>query len=169
MDTQVILQALPEILTQLLAFVIVFWILKRYGFGPILQMIDHRRKTIDDSFADIEKRRSGIDTLEKEYKAKLAQIEQEARTKIQEAANLGTVLARDIQDKARQDAEKIVARAQDEIRHDLEKAKLSMRDELVRVSSLIAEKVLSEKLDPRHHEKMVDQFIKELDGVSKNG
>ena len=103
--------------------------------------------------------------LEKEYRNRLEHIEQEARGKIQEAANVGLALAKDIQEKARQDAQKLIDRAQSEIEQDIAKAKLSFRDDLVELSSLMTEKILSEKIDAREHEKLVDRFIKDLEKV----
>lgn len=165
MDLKVITAALPEIFTQLLAFMAVFWILKRFAFKPILRMIDARRKKIEDEFAGIENQKQNLEGLEKEYRLKLEMIENQARLRIQEAASVGIGLARDIQDKARQDAQKIVDRAKAEIDQDIAKAKISMRGELVELSALISEKIIRERLDEAEHGKLVDQFLKELQKV----
>ena len=165
MDTQVILRAVPEILTQLLAFLIVLWILKKFAFGPILVVIDQRRKVIEDSFSDIDRKKTDLENLEKEYRRKLEHIEEAARVKIQEAANVGLSLSKDIQEKARIDSQKMIERGRAEIEQDLAKAKLSMRDEIVELSSLMTEKILEEKINPQEHEKLVDKFIKELERI----
>ena len=70
-----------------------------------------------------------------------------------------------IQDKARQDSQKLVDRAKAEIEQDITKARLSMRDDIVEISSLITEKVLREKLDAKEQEKLVDKFLKELERI----
>ena len=165
MNTQVILNAVPEILTQLLAFLIVFWILKRFAFRPVLGMLDERRKKIEDEFALIESRKKGLEDLESEYRRKLERIEEAARAKIHEAAAQGSALAKEIQEKARMDAQKMVERAKAEIDQDLAKARLSMRDEIVELSSLMTEKILAEKIDGAEHERLVDKFIKELEKI----
>ncbi len=165
MDIQVILKAAPEIFTQLLAFLIVLWILRKFAFKPVLGIIDQRRKVIEDSFLEIDKKKRDLEDLEKNYRKKLENIEQEARTKIQEAANVGVALAKDIQEKARHDAQKLIDRAKSEIDQDIEKAKLGFRDEIVALSSLMTEKILREKIDAREHEKLVDRFIKDLEKV----
>lgn len=165
MDTQVILNALPEILTQLLAFLIVFLILKAFAFKPVLAMIDQRRKKIEDEFSGLEQKKLGLEELEKEYRLKLEKIEDQARLRIQEAASVGIALARDIQDKARQDAQKMIDRSHAEINQDIAKARLTMRGELVELSALISEKIIRERLDAKEHEKLVDQFLKDLQKV----
>ncbi len=165
MNPQIIIDALPEMVTQLLGFLIVFFILKKFAFGSILGIIDARRKQIEDEFAAAENRKKEIETLENEYKRRLEHIEQEARERIQEASNIGLTLAKDIQDKARQDAQKIFERTQAEIQQDIAKARLSMRNDIVEISSLMTEKILREKLDACEQEKLVDKFIKELEKI----
>ena len=158
-------QILSEIIVQILGFGIVFLILKNLAWKKLLGAIDSRRKSIEDAFSDAEKRKLGLETLEKEYRLKLDRIEEEARAKIQEAAGLGTALARDIQERARQDAQKMIERAAAEIEQDLAKARLTMRDQIVELSSLMTEKILEEKIDPAEHRRLVDKFIKELERI----
>ncbi len=165
MDFKVITEALPEIFTQLLAFLVVFWVLKRFAFKPLLQTIDARRKKIEEEFAGIDQKKQSLEGLEKEYRLKLEKIEDQARLRIQEAANVGIALARDIQDKARQDVQKMVERSHAEISQDIAKARLTMRGELVELSALISEKIIRERLDAKEHEKLVDQFLKDLQKV----
>ncbi len=165
MNPQVIIDAVPEMVTQLLGFLIVFFILKKFAFGSILGIIDARRKQIEDEFAAVEHQKKEMENLEKEYKRRLEHIEQEARERIQEAATIGMALAKDIQEKARQDAQKLFDRTQAEIEQDIAKARLSMRDDIVEISSLITEKILREKLDAREQEKLVDKFIRELERI----
>ncbi len=165
MNPQVFKDAIPEILTQLLGFLVVFFVLKRFAFKSILGIVDLRRKKIEDEFSGLEQKKRGLEDLEKEYRLKLMTIEDQARLKIQEAANVGIALARDIQDKARQDAQKMIDRSHAEIHQDIAKARLSMRGELVELSALISEKIIHEKLDAKEHEKLVDQFLKDLEKV----
>ena len=165
MDPKVIVDALPEMVTQLLGFLIVFFILKKFAFKSILGIIDARRKHIEDEFAAMDGKKKDLEGLEKEYRRRLDHIEQEARAKIQEAAANGAVLAKDIQDKARQDAQKLFERTRAEIEQDIAKARLSMRNDIVEISSLMTEKILREKLDAREHEKLVDKFMKELEHI----
>ena len=96
---------------------------------------------------------------------KLETIEEQARLKIQEAAGQGAELAKDIQERARQDAEKLLSRARAELEQDLAKARLVMRDQIVELSGLMTEKILRETLDAKDHAKLVDRFLKELEKV----
>ncbi|MGH7197936.1 MAG: F0F1 ATP synthase subunit B [Candidatus Omnitrophota bacterium] len=158
-------QILSEIVVQILGFLLVFWLLRTFAWTKLLGMIDARRKKIEEGFQDIDARKGSLDQLELDYRRKLEHIEQEARTKIQEAGKRGSELSKDIQDKARHEAQQMVQRAKEEIERELLKAKLSMRNEIVEISSLMTEKILKEKLDAASHQKLVDQFIREMEKV----
>ena len=158
-------QILSEIFVQIAGFLIVFFVLKSFAWSRLLTMIDNRRKTIEDTFSDLEKRKQGLEALDKEYRHKIDKIEDAARLKIQEAANAGLVIAKETQEKAKIDAQKIIERAKAEIEQDVAKARLSMRDQIVQLSSLMTEKVIREKLNEKEHQKLVDQFIKEIESA----
>lgn len=153
---------ISEIIVQILGFGIVFFVLKKLAWSKLLTAVDDRRKAIEQGFADIEKRKAAMESLEKEYRAKLDKIELEARAKIQEAAATGQVLARDIHEKARQDAEKILVRAQAELEQEVAKARIQMRQDLVGISTLVAERILKEKIDEKAHAKLVERFLDEI-------
>ncbi len=165
MDLNVIKSYIPEMATQLLGFLIVFFILKKFAFASILGVIDARRNKIEHEFADIEKKKRDLEGLEKEYRGRLDKIEQEAREKIQEASKIGQNLAKDIQEAARLDAKRLFERTQADIEQEIAKGRLSLRNEIVEISTMMTEKVLREKLDAREQEKMVDKFLKELEKV----
>ena len=156
---------IKEVIVQIVGFLVVFFVLKKLAWGKLLGAIDARRKTIEDSFLDIEKQKKSLETLEKEYKSRLETIEEASRIKIQEASKIGLSLAKDIQEKARMDSQKMIDRAKAEIDQDLAKAKISMRNDIVALSTLITEKIIHEKLDGPLHQKLVDDFIKEIEKV----
>ena len=158
-------QILSEIIVQVLGFGLVFLILKHFAWGKLLGAIEARRKKIGDEFLQIEHRKTSLEGLEKEYRKKLENIEQEARGKIQEASNVGLALARDIQEKARLESQKLIERAQGEIERDLAQARIKFRDEVVEISGLMTEKIIRQKLNEAEHKKLVEQFIKEMEKI----
>ena len=166
MNFEVIKSYIPEMLTQLFGFLIVFFILKRFAFGPVLGIVDARRKKIEDEFSALEKRKKDLENLEKEYRTRLEKIEETAREKIQEASKIGQSLAKDIQETARLDVKRLFERTQADIEQEITKGRVAMRNEIVEISSMMAEKILREKLDAKEHEKLVEKFVKELEKIS---
>jgi len=156
---------LSEIVVQILGFLIVFWILKRFAWKGLLGVIDKRRQTIADAFASLETKKQDLERLEVEYRSRLSNIEEEARVKIREASLEGQKLAREIQDQARREGQKMVDRAHEEIQRDIVQAKVGLRDQVVDVSALIAEKILREKIDEKEHDRLVKRFIQDIDSI----
>ena len=159
-------EILSEIIVQVLGFGLVFLILRHFAWGKLLGAIDARRKKISDAFLEIEKQKKDLEDLEKDYRKKLEHIDETARIKIQEASAVGLSLARDLQEKARLESQKLVERAEDEIKQDLAQARLQFRDEVVQLSSLMTEKIIRQKLNEAEHKKLVEQFIKEMEKIS---
>ena len=157
---------IKEIIVQILGFGIVFLILKKFAWGNLLGMIDTRRKKIEDEFHEIEKQKKSLENLEKDYRHRLENIELEARTKIQEASNIGLNLAKDIQERARLESQKTLDRAKAEIDKDIAQARLELRNEVVSLSGLMTEKIIRQKLNDAEHKKLVEQFLKEMEKVS---
>lgn len=156
-------QIFQEIIIQIAGFLVVFWVLKKFAWGPLLGMVDKRRETIMGAFKDIESQKKALEALEVEYRKKLSAIEDEARSKIQEAARQGADLSKEIQDKARADAQKLIDRAHSEIEHDLVKAKLTLRNELAELSAEVTEKVIRARLTAEDHKRLVSEFVKDLE------
>src|SRR3989338_5984587 len=93
-----------EVLTHALGFVILVLVLKRFAWRPLLELLDARRQRIEQEFARIEQTKTQLETLQREYQTRLAQIEQEARAKIQEAVAEGKRVSLEIQEQARAQA-----------------------------------------------------------------
>jgi F-type H+-transporting ATPase subunit b len=166
MDIQVILNAIPEIVTQLVAFILVFFILKKYAFGAVFQMLEERQKTIEGSIAEAKKSQEDMALLKKDYEAKLHGIEQEGRKKIQEAINDSQRIAAEIKDKATADAEKQIAKAKAEINQEITKAKEVIRREVIELSTQIAAKVIEKNISAAENEKFIEGILDKTGDLS---
>jgi F-type H+-transporting ATPase subunit b len=166
MDTKVILAAVPEILTQLAAFLIVFFILKKFAFGTIFKALEARQKTIADSIHEAEKKKTELEALKKEYELKLQGIEQEGRLKIQAAIADGQRIAAEIKEKSQQDAGVLVERAKQEIRTETEKARAMMRQQVVELSAQMAGKLIVKNLANADNEKYVMELLSRTGDLS---
>ena len=74
---------LTEVLVQLVAFLIVFGVLKKFAWKPLLAIIKARRERFEDEWSGIEKSKQSVAALEKDYLAHLQKIEEEARAKLE--------------------------------------------------------------------------------------
>ena len=154
---------LPEVLVQLIAFLIVFFTLKKFAWKPLLAIIKSRRERFESEWGGIEKTKQEVAALQKDYQAHLQKIEEEARAKMQEAVQEGRRLAREIQEKAHLESQASFEKAKANIELEVQKAKISLRDEVANLSIRVAEKILAEKMDGAQQEKKAMEILGELE------
>ncbi len=151
--------------TQILGFLILLWGLKKFAWGPILNMLEARRQKIAAEFAEAERRQAEADQTRARYEQELKGIDAQARQKLQQAAAEGEKLAAEIRAQATSDAADRVARAEDEIQREREKAKEQLKEQVVRLAVRSAEKILREKLDESHQRRLMGEFIDEAEAI----
>jgi F-type H+-transporting ATPase subunit b len=166
MDPKVILAALPEIITQLVAFLAVFFILKKFAFGSVFQSLDDRQKAIETSIKDADRKRQEMEVLKKDYEQRIQVIEQEARQKIQASIADGQRIAAEIRDKAQADAAGQLDRAKLEIQRETEKAQAVIRQKVVELSAQMAGKLIAKNLSTPENEKYVMELLSRTGDLS---
>ena len=146
-------------LTISLGFLILFFILKTYAFGPIFGMLQARQDKIRGDLDDAEARRNEMVSLQKQYEQRLAQIEDEARDKIQAAVKEAQAAREELLQKAHADADEVRRRAQDDIAREREIANAEMRDQIAKLSAQVAGRLIKQTLDPAAHARLIDDVI----------
>src|SRR5215210_551548 len=75
----------PAILLQIVGFFVLFGLLKTFFFGPIGHVIADRERIVRERLDDAEASRVKMNAAREDYEKRIAEIEAEARSKIQEA------------------------------------------------------------------------------------
>lgn len=143
----------------LLVFVGVLAILWKYLFPPIIEALDRRAKTIEDSLMAAQKAREEAETMIARHEASLETARAEGRAIIEEAKEDAIKVKNGIVADARRESAEIVERG----RRELELAKKAAVDDLYRrsaeLSFELAEKVIQKSLKPKDHKKLIDSCI----------
>ena len=153
---------LAQILTNIIGFLLVVWVLRRFAWGPILDLLDARRDKIRSDFAEAERALSEAEDLKGEFSAKLSDIKVIEREKVQEAVKRGEGIAEGIVGEARRQADGLRDKAQTDIVLEAEKAQLALRDSVVQMAIMASEKVIGERLDDDKHRRLIREFIDNL-------
>lgn len=153
------------VLTQILGFVILVWILGRFAWGPIVSGLEARRQKIADEFAEAERRQKQADAEKAKLEAELRGIDSLKRASIQEGIAEGQRVAAEIKEHAHQEAHARLQRAEDEVEREREKAKELLKEQIVSLSIRTAEKILQSKLDDPAQRKLAAAFVDEVGGV----
>ncbi len=152
-----------QITTVIFCFLLVYWVLKRYAYGPILSIIDERRDKIQADLKEAADLRDKVDQDQKDYEERLRNIQEEARQEMQKLINEGKGIADTIREKARQDASAILEKAEKNIQFEMEKARAVLKEEVVDMTIRATEQLIKERLDDSKHKELIGDFLSRIE------
>lgn len=155
------------VLSQVLAFLVLFFIIWKFLFKRIGAAMDARTQEIQSTFDKIEKDKAEVERLTQEYQGKLTNIEKEAYERIQKAVQEGLQTKNEIVAQAQAQAQKTMEKARGEIEREKDKALLELRQEVVKLSLHAAERLVDTTMNAQTHGKLVDQFLAEVEKTRK--
>jgi F-type H+-transporting ATPase subunit b len=155
----------PQLITQILGFLVTLFILSRVAWGPLMKALEDRRQRIASEFAAAEKARSEMEKLKAEFEQRIKEIEGTARARIADAAREGEKLSTQIVEDGRARAKEQLEKALSDIQREKDKALAEMRSQVVSSVIVATERVIHQKLDEAGHRKLIEQFLSEVEGV----
>lgn len=142
--------------------VVLFLVLKKFLFQPVMKMIQDRQREIDDLYADADQAKREATDLQNQYQAKLSDATQTGERLVKEAMERGQQRQDEILRQANAEAEAILQKAQADIAQEKKQAISEAKNEIAGLAMEIAGKVVGHSLQGADQEKLVDQFIAEL-------
>lgn len=167
-----LLEASPGLMIwTLVIFGITLFILKKKVFGPVGQIITKRRDTIAENIDEAERSRDEATALLEDYKARLTEAQREAEQLREQGRKEGERQKADIITQAQAQRERTVADAEAQIEAQARAAAGGVRDDVVMLALLAAEKVSRKSLTEADHRKLIEEAIAEADlsTLSSNG
>ena len=146
----------------LLNTLIIFFVAKKFLFGPVMKIIADRQQEIDDMYAQAETSRDTAEKLQSEYEEKLSEAAATSERLVKEATVRGQAKEEEIIRLANERADAIRAKASADIAQEKKKALNDAKDEISVIALAIAGKVVGRELDAEDQSKLVDSFIEEL-------
>jgi F-type H+-transporting ATPase subunit b len=156
-------------IVELLAFLAVLWVLRRYVVPRVNEAIDKRQAEIRRGVEDAEKAHERVEEADAEYRKTIEAARQEARAMVDEANRLGEQLKAELRQKGEQEYERIVTRAQSDIDASARRAAEQLRQNLSETVILVVRKVIGEGLDTDAHRELIDRTISEVEHQAEAG
>jgi F-type H+-transporting ATPase subunit b len=154
-----------QIVAQIISFLILFFILRILVWKRFLKVLDGRKERLASEFKAIEDSRAEVARLKSDYEARLDNIDQIAKAKLEEAVSEGKRIAEEIRENANAEALQIIEKTDDAIKAELSRAREEFRDEVVDMAITAAGKVIEEKLTESEDKKIVEDFLNKLDKI----
>lgn len=152
----------PVLFSSAIGFLILFLVLKKFAFSPVIQIIDDRRASIEAAFQEVDDARAEVARMKAEYESNMTRINAEAQAKMQEALDQGKALSEQLRAEAEAQREKLLARTHEDIQREKDKALAELRNEAIDISFALATKALQGGLDKAVHDKLVSDFVKDI-------
>ncbi|MEY2902246.1 MAG: hypothetical protein RLY89_1352 [Bacteroidota bacterium] len=143
---QLLTPGLGLLVWTLVAFLLVFFILKKFAWKPILETLKERETGIAEAIASADKIKTEMAALKNENEALLAQAREERAVLIKEAKETANKMVSDAKEKARAEYDRIVADAQSAITQQKNAALTDVKNQVGSLVIEVAEKVLRKEL-----------------------
>jgi len=161
---ELLLPKLGLIFWTLVAFGIVFFILAKYAWKPILKSLDEREKNISDSILSAENVRKEMEAMKSENEALLAKAREERSLMMREAKETRDKIIQEAKEQARKETNKIVADAQSVINQQKMAAITDLKNQVGNLVLEVSEKVLRRELNNKEdQEKYIQQLTKNVE------
>ena len=123
----------PNFLAQVVVFLVVYFVLNRYAFGPVMAMLEARRKRIAEGEAKLEKIARDLAAAEESAKAITVKADAEASRLIKEAGDSASSLAERKRQDAVAEANTIIAKAREAAKLEQEQLLAQLKREFGRM------------------------------------
>ncbi len=162
---------LPSILTpdfglffwMLVAFLVVFLLLAKFGFPVITKSVEERKNFIDESLRKAHEARERLANIEKEGESILQEAREKQAQILREAAQARDTIVEKAQEKARQEGNRLLDEARTAIAQEKSAAIADIRRQVAVLSVDIAGKVLRENLkDDQSQMDLIDRMLDEV-------
>ena len=149
-----------------LTFLVVLCVLWKWGFPVIVNMVAERKAFIDDSLQKAREANERLANIQKEGESILQEAREKQALILKDAAATRDSIVEKAQQKAREESVRLLEEARNEIENEKQAAISEIRNQVAKLSILIAEKVVRKNLnDDKAQMELIDRM---LDDVSSN-
>ena len=151
-----------QFVSQLIIFIVLVWILKKFAYQPILKVLDERKKLIADSMANVEKIKHDLEATEKTRQEIMAKANEAANALIDKAkTDADTLNAKKIQE-AVQQVEAMIQKAEQAAAQERARLLEEMKQEMGRLVVLTTSKVIGRTLTAEDQARLQKEALEGL-------
>ena len=155
-------QLLFDTILLAVAVFFLFLLMSYLLFDPARKLLKDRQERIANDINSAKDDKETAAALKAEYEGRLKEIDKEAEEILSEARQKAIKNEAKIIDEAKEEASRIIKRAQEEAELEKKHAMDDMKQEMIQIASLMAQKVVSASIDTQIQETLVDETLKEM-------
>lgn len=153
---------LQQFLLQLVNFVILFAVLSKFVYKPVLKILDERANKINDGLKAAEKSLHDQIKMEETKQKELIKAQREAAEILEEAQKKAEKLSKDLIEQAKTEAKKAVSDEEKQLLMRLEVEEKRVKNEVANLVTQSTESILRNALSPSAQKEIIKNQIKDL-------
>lgn len=150
------------LVAQIINFLILIYLLKRFAYAPIISMLEQRKAKITEGLENAEKAKTELDNAEKNADEIREQAYAEAKKLIADAKVQADTSAKELIEKANKQADRIIKAAEESANQAKDKALAEARKHISNIVVLALEKIVGGELNKEQRDKLTSKAIEEL-------
>lgn len=161
-----ILPDMQEFIPMLVAFILLWIVLAKFGWPIFNNMLKTRENTIKDALDKAEQAREESERLLQEYREQLDDAKNQASQIVAEAKKTGEAMKADITDKAQVEANLMIEKAKAAIESEKKAAVAELQGSVVDLSLGVASKFIGQELSDDEHRAIIERYVSEAGGAN---
>ena len=142
------------------------YLIKRFLFKPINEMLAKRKEAADAEIRDAEKAKTEAEAIKAEYEQNMLEAKERANEMLSNAQKTAALKSEEVVREANRQAAAIKAKAESDIAQEKRKAVNEIKDEIGGMAVEIAGKVIEREISEADHAKLIDEFIANVGDAS---
>jgi F-type H+-transporting ATPase subunit b len=149
----------PGLLTQLISFIILFTLLKKFLYSPVVKMLEDRSEKIKSSLETAERVKQEAEQTTEVNETLMVKAREESQMLISEAREQARKIKDLEMEKSKEQIENERKRAIDEIKSEQEKIINNIRSEFSGLAISAAEKIVEKEVNEKNHDQLINSFL----------
>ena len=157
------------ILVSIVQFALLYWLLRRFLWGPVTTALQQRADRIREGLDAAEAAKREREQMKQEVERLLGEARQEAQAIAERTTKAAEAAAAGIQAQAKTDADRIRERARTDAEQLHRQALAQLRGEVASIAVLAASRILGREVDERAHRELIERSLDEAGGEFAEG
>lgn len=147
---------------QMITFAVFIWFTMKFIWPPMMKAIHDRQARISEGLSAADEGKKELELAKHRSNQILQEAKLQASQLVEKANKRANEILEETKEKARSESQNILANAHKEVAQMQVQAKESLREDVVNLSILGAEKVLQQSIDKKSHEDMLKRLAEQL-------
>jgi F-type H+-transporting ATPase subunit b len=149
------------ILVSIIQFLILYWLLRRFLWGPVTRTLDDRARRIREGLDLAEASKRERERIKQEVEDLLTQARREAAVIAERTTKAAEAAAADLRTQAKVEADRIREKGRADAAHLHDQALAQLRTEVASMVVLAASRILGREISPEQHRALIERSLDE--------